>query len=131
MINIRDFKKEDLSHVNSQNIINNIQGPAITVLYKEEILGIFGGFFIAPNVLQVWSLLSNSIYKYPLIFHKTCLKIINSYFSRLRLQRMQMSVMVGSTKGWRWAKALKFDCEGIMRGYGPAGHDCWLFGRIP
>lgn len=45
-------------------------------------------------------------------------------------RRVEASVEDGFDAGHRWAAALGFEREGLMRAYAPDGADCWLYARV-
>lgn len=103
---------------------------AITFLHNDEPIAIVGWYLISPGVLQVWSLISDGVSQCPIAFHKSVRLLIEHGFERFELRRMQMSVRLGFGPGWKWAKALGFNCEGVMKKYGTDGSDYWLFARV-
>lgn len=110
--------------------ITGVAKEAITLLRDDVPLAILGWEWISKGVLQVFAIISDEIKKCPLVFHKTVLGLLNNEFEVKSVRRVQMSVVVGYQMGWKWAKALGFECEGIMRGYCPDGSDAWLFARV-
>lgn len=110
---------------------HEILTDAVTFIFQEKPIAIIGWGLLLPGVLQVWSLLSPGIKETPLSFHRSVLLLISHAFEKYELRRMQMSVRCGFTEAWNWAKALGFECEGVMRNYGIDGSPCWLFSRIP
>lgn len=107
-----------------------IRSNAVTFLLGDEPIAIFGWFFISASTVHVWALLSDSVAKRKKSFHKAVRELIAYSFEKHGLQRMQMSVRTTNRQGWDWARALGFQCEGVMRRYGPSGADCWLFARV-
>ncbi len=102
---------------------------AVTVFKDDSPIAIFGGIDILPGILQVWGLISDDVRKCPLGFHKAALHLLKAKFSG-GYRRVQMTVRSDFLCGWKWAKALGFQSEGIMRKYGPDGTDYILFSRV-
>lgn len=135
MIDVVDFRPEHLQNIKLKACHegerpDSIRGNAVTFLIGDEPIAIFGWYFISLGTLQVWSLLSDSVRKRPLSFHKSVKLLIAYAFEKHALNRMQMSVRTTNKEGWYWAKSLDFLCEGVMKRYGSGGSDCWLFARV-
>lgn len=107
-----------------------IQGDAVTFLFEEKPIAIFGGYQILLGVLQLWGLVSDDVAKCPKSFHKSSKEFLSFVIEKQGIRRVQISVRHGNTQAWRWATALGFRCEGIMRKYGPDSEDYYLFARI-
>jgi hypothetical protein len=135
MIKVRPFRPEDYEKIRLKSIygpekIEGVLGPAFTFLIDEQPIAIFGMYLIGPGLGQVWALTSDDLRREALGFHKAVLGLIYWSFDNWKLRRMQMSVRVGYTEGWKWARSLGFKCEGVMKAYSPDGTDCWLFARV-
>ena len=48
----------------------------------------------------------------------------------MRLQRVQMVVNTQVMGAQRFAEYLKFECEGLLRAFGPDGSDYFMYSRI-
>ncbi len=103
---------------------------AVTLFFKDEIVGIVGGNLIAPGILQAWGLISDSVSKCPISFHKTVLGLSSYYMDLLKLRRIQFSVRDDFERGIEWANRLGFYPEGLMRNYAMDGCPHWLFSRV-
>lgn len=102
---------------------------AFTLFAGEEILAIIGGFPFIPGVVHFWGLISDAVTKYPLAFHKECLKVIRWYEVNEKPRRIQIDVRVTYREGCRWAEALGFKREGTLARWCPDGSDAYLYGR--
>jgi len=120
-LDLQDSQKSESSPV--------IHGQAITFMKDETVLAIVGGFMFGTQVLQGWALISSRVSSNRFGFHKTVKMFIPYIMERLGVQRLQISVLCGNMVAWKWARSLGFECEGIMRKYGPEGADYWLFAR--
>jgi RimJ/RimL family protein N-acetyltransferase len=58
------------------------------------------------------------------------LELLTYLEEKFNLRRIQFTVRVDYNIGLRWAWALGFQQEGILRGYGPDGTDYAIFGRV-
>lgn len=105
--------------------------PAISIFNeKNKVIGIVGGMFLFPKVMEAFGLFSNEIKKYPKEFHKGVKEIANGAFDSFHVHRIQFVVRADFLEGQRWAEALGFEAECVMQKYGPNGDDYVLFGRV-
>lgn len=109
---------------------DSIPGQAITIMSDETPIAIFGGYFIAPGVLQAWALLSDEVKKFPLAVTKEFRDAIEFFETERGVRRIQVSVRVGDETSRNWDELLGFHLEGVMRAYGSDGHPYWLLGRL-
>jgi hypothetical protein len=125
------FEKMKLKEVYSHDVLEiPREAFATTFFIRDEPIAIFGAKQICRSNFQVWAFTTEDVKKHPIAFHREVLALIDFWFYRAQLNRMQMSVRVGYHEGWNWAQALGFKCEGIMKKYGTDGADHWLFARI-
>lgn len=111
----------------------NVKAPspdsrALTCMYGDQPIAIIGGVQFLPGVMVLWSLLTDDISRCPVSFHKACKHLIDFYLNN-GYRRLVMTVRRDYEVGFRWAKALGFQCEGIMKKYAPDGMDCFMFAR--
>lgn len=135
MIKIVPTTPEHLEKIELRAAFENERKPidapgAITLLKEGSPIAIFGGYVLAPGVYQVWGLVSDQVKECPMAFHRSVKLLLSYQIHNLKVRRTQMSVRCGFQAGWRWATALGFRPEGIMKQYGPDGSDYWLFGRV-
>lgn len=135
MIRIVDYLPEHLEKIELRACHDgerpkSIPGQAVTFLSFDEPIAIIGGHMIAPGMMQAWALLSDKIIARKKSFHKQVKLFIEWALEHFSLRRIQISVRTSFPAGYKWAKALGFNCEGVMKRYGPAGQDCWLFARV-
>ena len=136
MIKIVDYELKHLlelrpssCHLGEEHV-NEISSPAVSFIHNGHAIAIFGGFMLAPKVMQVWGLVSDGVKKKPLAFHKAMKLMLEHVMESRELNRMQMSVRTGQPAAWKWAVALGFKCEGKMLKYGVDGTDYFLFARV-
>jgi hypothetical protein len=137
MIKVTAYQPEHLEAIRLRDCYRGeekpkaLNGPVFSILTDDgEVMAILGGTFISRQVWSAWGLLSDAVKKRPIAFHKAVKLIIDFWFEKYQLARMQISVSVGYRAGYDWARSLGFNCEGIMKKFGTAGEDCWLFGRV-
>lgn len=107
----------------------NTQQTAFTFVLDEKPIAVIGWNHLSPRVLQAWGYLSEDVKKKPISFHKAVKNLILFGFFKTKVQRIQISVRCDYTEGYNWARALGFECEAVMRHYGPNRSDYFLFAR--
>ncbi len=101
-------------------------GPAFTAVADGRVVGVAG---VAPQWrgrAVAWALLSECGPPVFLAVHRAALR----FFALQGYRRIEAGVDVRFTAAQRWARLLGFEREGLMRGYGPDGHDAYLYARV-
>jgi hypothetical protein len=57
-------------------------------------------------------------------------RFIRRLLASLPQRRIEATISANYPEGCRWAEALGFAREALMRGFGEAGKDFWLYARI-
>lgn len=89
-----------------------------------DIIAICGIIKIADYLGEGWAYFSPKINKVPLTLVKEIKKFLQG---QKHMRRIQCTVDVHNYKAIKFAKALGFKFEGILRSYGPEGHDHAMF----
>ncbi len=100
-----------------------------TVMCGDSAIAVIGITPIWKGVAEVWSMTSERVRECPIAFHRLVLSMIDQYQHTLGLHRVYMHVKFGFHEGVRWANALGFKCEGLMKKMAQDGSDILLFGR--
>lgn len=134
-IQVVDYLPEHLAQIELRKCHNGerpseINNKAITFILDGKPIAIFTWYFISTGVVHVCGLLSDDVTKKSRSFHKSVLLFIGRAFEIHKLQRMQITVLVGFDEGRYWAQSLGFEYEGVMRKFGPGGVDHWLFAKV-
>ena len=74
-------------------------------------------------------LTTNHIETHPVAMTRGALRYINHIATEAKLKRLQITVDVTHVVAMRWADALKFNREGVLRHYGADGADYMMFAR--
>jgi hypothetical protein len=135
MIKLVEFDQKHLAEITPKSCHDGempeaILGQALTLTFNDTPAAIFVWKGVCPGVMQVSAFISEIVKEHPFTLHKTAKHLIGYAFAEFGIQRMQMSVRCGFNEGWDWARSLGFQCEGIMRQYGPNKSDYWLFARV-
>lgn len=100
----------------------------VTLKSDDVILGIFCLDVVWGSVLIVSAILTKEIYQHPLTLVRFLNKEAQAYFKR-GFHRIQIDVRVGYEAGHKFAKAIGFIPEGVMKKYGPNEEDHILYAR--
>lgn len=102
---------------------------AITYLLDGKPIAIFGAVMPVKGMMDIWGLVSDDVNKAPLSVLKKSLSLLDLYQRKLTLRRITITIKEGYKMGMKWAVALGFECEGLMKCYGPDGSNHFLFAR--
>jgi hypothetical protein len=105
-------------------------GTAITALVDSKPVAIFGCVQLWPGNAEFWSVLSSKAKSYPIHMTKIAKLFMDVAEQSLRLHRLQITVRCDNEAAVRWAHALGFEIEGLMRMYLPDHGDAYIMGRI-
>lgn len=100
-----------------------------TIMFGRELLGVMYIHELYPGVAHVGMVLTTNIQNHPVSIVKFFRKLMEVKMPQHKCHRLQMEVMKGYTTGQRWATALGFIQEGIMRKFGPNQEDFILYAR--
>lgn len=103
---------------------------AVTIMNGDIPLAIVGAFTFVPGVHHVWALVSDDVKDHPIGFYRACVALRNYYEKKSSPRRLQIDIRDGHPDLQKWANAIGFSREGLMRGYGPDRSDYWLYGRV-
>jgi hypothetical protein len=105
-------------------------GPAFTVVDPEERIVFCGGLHIMwKGTAILWSVFSLLAGKYPNTL-RVARCLLDYYQNERGFTRIQCDVDPGWSVAVRFVECLGFQCEGLMRCYGPNGYDRLLYARV-
>lgn len=134
---IENFPMDDFTHPNEcDEIVEHFREAfeddtsiAYSICTKRYgVIAFFGGYFVAPDVAEVWSVMSVNAFRYPVGITKTAKRMLSDFQKELGIKRYQMRVVVGNNKAADWAESLGFVHEYTTK---PVKNDnqYWYFGR--
>lgn len=134
MIKVVDYTPEHLAKIDLGNWHRGerpaeIGMQAVTFLMDEEPIAIFGWYFILPGCAQGWALLSKRIKEIPFAFHRETRELLDRVIKLYSVRRLQVSIRSDYKMGYKWARSLGFNCEGLMNYYAADNCGCWLVAR--
>ena len=121
-----DYRDLDASYFGSYDAtvayVETLQqsGPAITIVYQEQIAACWGFAMICPNVYEAWCMGSKLFNKYPVATTRTGKFVIEHGAKYLAAHRIQVTVRNDNQVAKNWASVLQFNYEGLMKQF---GHD--------
>jgi hypothetical protein len=104
--------------------------PIKTLLYAEMAIAIVGIFRVNDGTGEAIAIVSPDVKNYVFQFHRACIKILEDLTKSMKLNRVQCTVKKDFMKGLKWARALGFETEGLLKKYGPEGSDYFMLSRL-
>lgn len=144
MLEAREFQAEDLQHLvplRGAFEVNDVEDglklakqrgytPVRSVLVSGEVAAVLG-VTISGSVGEIFSYLGEPICRFPLAVTKQVRRELKAIEEMYRLKRTHIFVDTTNYRAVRWAKALGFEVESMMRKLGPQGEDFIVFARFP
>lgn len=145
MIKVLTFEKEHLKRMDNPKDFYKREGDVLASLmclegmpnniamsfeYNDKILGVLGASMYWPGVMQAWAILTDTIKERPIEFHKCAKRVIETYALAFKLFRMQMEVRMDCPDNMKWAEALGFSQESVLKCYGADKSDYYLYARL-
>jgi hypothetical protein len=105
-------------------------GPCYTAIVEREGVAISWGFIpYWTGVWEVWMLTSYLVERYPIALIRGAQRYFDQIESDLQAHRLQITVKSSNRPAVRFAEALKFKREGVLKAYGPDGSDYLMCAR--
>ena len=106
-------------------------GPSPVLMVGDQVLCLCGIALISRHVGEAWSVINHDLAKsHPLLLTRSVRQAIAITMKSHNLHRVQMTVHSASNEAVRWAFALGFTVEALMRKYGDDQSDHFLFVRV-
>ena len=105
-------------------------GTAITIFYHGKPVAVVGVILFWGGVGEMWALFDNQARNMPATMVKCALSFIDIAMRYLHLHRLQITVRTDDSRAIRYAKALYFETECVMKKYGPDKVDSYLMTRL-
>lgn len=105
-------------------------GPAITIVDGDKLI-LSGGIACGiPGTGDCWMITSKYVSEYPKTTFKEGLSLAKFAFEKLKLHRLQATILETDKTAIRWVEKFKFVREGLMRCFGPDKKNYYLYARI-
>jgi len=124
--------EEVLVHTNHKDIVMDQIGfgPTVTAFCGLDPVAMFGFVPIWEGVAESWLLADNEARKKPLALTKYGIAAHDIAKISMGLHRLQITVRITDNRAVKWAFALGFKNEAIMKKYGPDQVDYYLMARF-
>lgn len=107
------------------------RGPCYTAFVEGEGPACSWGFVpYWRGVYECWMITGTLVEKYPMKTIRASRRVMDNVASDLQAHRLQMVVNASHAKSLRFAEALSFASEGVLKAYGPSGNDFVMMSRI-
>lgn len=104
---------------------------AYTLVVGFEIIGCAGVIESWPGGGEAWAMLSSSVEKYPLFFHRAIKRGLDRIRATYRLHRIQLTVRVDLPHNYhRWVEILGFRFEGLQKMSDPDRNDHYRYALV-
>jgi len=90
----------------------------------------FGSHILWNGVSESWMMTGHQIEKRPITITRMCRRYFDYVARELLLHRMQITCNCNDLLAMRFAIALGFQEEGLLKKYGPDGSDYVIFARL-
>ena len=108
-----------------------LAGPSPVLMVGDQVLCLCGIALISKHVGEAWSVINPELAKqHPLLLTRAVRRAVDITMESHFLHRVQMTVHSASNEAVRWAFALGFTVEALMRKYGDDQSDHFLFVRV-
>lgn len=104
-------------------------GAAVTAFVYNQPAAIFGFVSIWKGVAEAWLVADDIMRSMPVTFTKAAIQTLDISAISMGLHRTQITVRSTDTRAYKWASAVGFKEECLMRKYGTDGVDYFLMAR--
>ena len=105
-------------------------GPAYMGCFQGYPICMFGCIPLWSGVGECWLITDVSLPDHKRPFHRVTKLVLDRFMSELQIVRLQITVHSENFLAHKWAKVLYFTEEGVLRKFGPDGHDFYMMARI-
>lgn len=104
-------------------------GTAITAYLHGKPMACFGFLPMWTGVAEMWLLIEERGRKYGKSLTRAALVVRDYAVLSNNLHRLQITVRSADIRAMRWAQAIGFEQEAVLRRYGPDQSDFYIFAR--
>lgn len=106
------------------------RGPCFTAIIEGEGVAMCWGFLpYWSGVFEAWALTSYLVERHRIATIRMAQAAFNQVESDLQAHRLQITVKADNKRAMRFAEALRFRSEGVLKAYGPNGSDYVMMAR--
>lgn len=132
MMDLRPFEKQYFEWFDDYNEYLKFyatQPYSYSALLNGEIACCWGINTVFPHVGEGWLLTSYLVERNPISLTRSAARYISQTAIKMKLHRLQFVVDDSNLLAKRWAEALKFEREGLLKQYGPDKSDHIMYAR--
>lgn len=100
-----------------------------TVVGRGRPVCCFGLWQLWDGVAEAWMLPDEEIDKYAISVTRGARRVLDKAIQDIGIRRLQIAVRVQNDTAYKFAEALYFKTECVMKHYGPEGADYYLMAR--
>jgi hypothetical protein len=108
----------------------SVLGWSWTAIGRGKVIAIFGVRDIWPGLVEAWFIPGEGLDRHARSTLIGARALLREVMSDTDIRRMQIFVKVDNTRALRFAKALHFEVECILRKFGPEGADYYAMARF-
>ena len=108
----RDDMLHDILHANNLNTVK-----LHTLVFNGVVVGFLGSNFLRMGIAELWLVLDKKVDNLKKSFHRFCKDTLEQFALGYNLYRLHIAVDKNIDRNYKWARALGFEAEGIMRKY--------------
>ena len=105
-------------------------GGAVNAFLNKAPIAIFGFVSIWKGVAETWLVPDEKVRKIPVTLTKVGYKVMDIAKISMGLHRIQLTVRTTDKRAEKWAHAIGFKCDGVLRKYGVDGVDYLMMSRV-
>ena len=109
---------------------NAVDGYSWAGIARGRVIAAFGLRFYWEGVAEAWMLPGEGIEKNAISVVRATRHLFDIAIEENRLRRVQIAVKVENDTAYKFAKAVGFGVESVMRKFGPEGSDYYLMARF-
>ncbi len=119
-------------HDHKRGMLGCVEKDSAVALEDENknLCGVMGFHLIWGGVASIGAVLTPHFTAQPVAAVKVTRKLLDKFERAFDLHRIEMYVQTDYKTGHRWARALGFQPEGVLRKFGPDGKDHTIYGRV-
>lgn len=132
VMDLREFDRAYFSEVPDFRLrlkMYSQQKHSYSAIVDGQIACCWGAYPLWSGVAEAWLITSYKVETYPVALTRGAMRYFNNICTDMALHRLQLSVDCRNVVAVRWARALSFKEEGVMKKYGPTGADHIMFAR--
>jgi len=111
-------------------IFNAQLDNSFTGIVRGKVILIFGVRSIWPGVAELWMLPGAGIEKHTIAVVRGARAVLDNVIEHLDIMRLQLTVHCQNDTAYKFAKALYFEEEALLKHYGPEQADYYLMARF-